>query len=313
MLVLLDTPRLARHVVLAALGLALVAGRPARRAPTGQLLFALRVDGAEYVRLADDELPAHAPPRLVEQAGVAIAIADVQPRDLPAGERAWLGRAVRVDARCTAAVTGFAVIARLAGEPRYAGEQALTWTATSVLAHGQLVLAARLDRCDGTYARDASLADPIEPVAIDDPVLALRARLVTLASEPARAAQREWEAAGRSGAWFAADAAAITTEVFRHPATGTRWVSVHAALAHDCADPSANVWGLFRVSRDGALVPEQLRALSSIETIERLIDVDRDGRWEVLGRPWLELDRVLETASGDELDRLGVPLFGCSC
>ncbi len=310
---LLETPRIFRDLALAALGLGAVALQPRSEPARGtQLLFAFHAAGAEYVRLADDELPAHAPPRLIEQDGLSIAIADVAPRELPTAERAWLGRRVRVDASCDATVTGFAVVARLAGDPVYAGRDDLAWTADGVLANGQVMLAARLDGCTGSYARDAALADPVAPVALADPVLALRARAIALASDPVRAAQREWQAMGRSGWWYDDAAASVTTEVFRHPKTGARWVMVHATIEHDCADPAANVLALFRVAADGELVPVQVRALS-LETIERLIDVDGDGSWELIGRPWLGLDRVLESASGEELDRIAVPLFGCPC
>ncbi|MGE5186433.1 MAG: hypothetical protein ACM31C_30465, partial [Acidobacteriota bacterium] len=67
MLALLESPRVGRHVALAALGVAATVAHPrSEPARSPQLLFAFHAAGVEYVRLADDELPAHASPRLVE-------------------------------------------------------------------------------------------------------------------------------------------------------------------------------------------------------------------------------------------------------
>ncbi|HMG54022.1 MAG TPA: hypothetical protein VK601_11075, partial [Kofleriaceae bacterium] len=211
---------------------------------------------------------------------------------------------------CLATVTGFAVVSRLVGDPGYAG--VAKWTAAGVLGSGHAVLAARLDRCVGSFARDAAQPAFAVPLHHHDAALETAARDALLASSVARDVQLAWNAeAASAGRWT--DRAATTSEVLVHPRTGAAFVSVHALVEHGCGDPQANVWGLFRVQLDGSLAPVQLRALGDIETIDALLDVDGDGQLDILGRPWLGLDRVLARPDGTVVDQLALPLFGCPC
>jgi hypothetical protein len=272
-----------------------------------ELLFALDVDGDEYLQLGDDLPERYGTLRLIKEDGEYDAIADVAARDLPAEQRAWLGRAMRVDGRCTAHVSGFAVIARVATDSEG------TWTAERTFEQGARFLALRLDGCSGEYAREAALPDPLLPVKVDDAALAARARAALLASEPALDAQREWSHSGARGDWRDNRSSEITADVYRHPTTGALWVAVHAHVGHGCGDPGVNVWGLYRVEADGRLAPRVVRTLETLETIDQLIDVDGDGTWELLGKPWLELDRVFTHDDGEEIERLSLPYDGCPC
>ncbi len=119
--------------------------------------------------------------------------------------------------------------------------------------------------------------------------------------------------AGGTGTWWDAENAQLTTKIVKHPTTGVTWVSIHGHMDHGCGDPSANVWGLFRVEADGSLASVQLRKLDDLESIDQLIDIDGDGELELIGKPWLGLDTVVMRASGEELARLTLPLFGCPC
>jgi len=133
----------------------------------GPLRLVFRTGGATYVELAelqdgDDHgdamaMPRHARPRLSrDRDGVVASVAAVAVEDLPDGLRSWGDdRRVEVDEVCLAAVTGFAVVSRLVGDAGYAGVG--KWTAAGVLDSGHAVLAARLDRCVGSFARDAAL------------------------------------------------------------------------------------------------------------------------------------------------------------
>jgi hypothetical protein len=270
------------------------------------------------MKLADlgesgEATPKHAAPRLVSEDGVESAIAAVQPADVPAAYRSWQGRNVVVDSKCHTTITGFAVVSRLTGETGYAGVEADHWTAQNVMEHGGAVLAARLAGCQGTFARAAELPPVITPTEIDDPALAATARAALLASSPAHDAQLEYLEYDQKGNWWDNEATHIDTKVLRHPTTGVTWVSVHAMQEHACGDPEINVWGLFRVQPDGTLAAVQLRKLGDLWSIDQLIDVDNDGELELIGKPWLGLDNVLTRASGEELDRVSLPFFGCPC
>ena len=291
------------------------AAPPPAPMPGARFAFVFELAGASYMRLADLEpgaLPAHGALRMRDADGVVSGVAEV--RTVPAAYRGWAGRAVVVDETCTAHVTGFAVVARLTGDPDYAGETATRWNARSLLAHGSLVLAARLDRCTGSYAREAALPPIVRLEAVAAPMLEARAKAALLASRAARALQRSWQHDfGQRGRWEDDRSVEIVAHTLRHPASGAVFVSVFARRDHACGDFEADLWGLYRVARDGSLVQVQLRQLADLDTIDELLDVDGDGSLELLGKPWLGLDRVLESAGGAELDQLTLPFYGCPC
>jgi hypothetical protein len=125
-----------------------------------RLALVFRAGGASYLSLADlpdgdDHAdPLETPPhgalhRSRDRDGVTAAVATVAEQDVPADHLRWLGRRVEVDDVCTATVVGFAVVARRQRTP---GRMAPPTDA--VLRSGHAVLAARLDRCTGSYARE---------------------------------------------------------------------------------------------------------------------------------------------------------------
>ena len=312
----------------------------------GELMLVLRAGHETYIRLADvrrpgDEdstatlaVPRHGRLRLAEDDGVQSAIAAVAARDLPGDYGAWRGRTVKVGPACEAKVISFAVIARLTGDPSYAGKDLEAWDAASVMASGAPVLAAKLDGCDGLYARDAALPAVVVPEVLHDAALEQAGRAALIASEAAAETQRAWDQqlrdiGGTPHAWTA-EPEAVTAEVLRHPITGETFVAVHGHVPAGCGDPHANVWGLFRVVDrparpsggadgrgsppvGGALVTVELRDLGELESIDAVLDVDGDGRFELLGKPWLGNAEVLTSAAGDALDRLDLPFYGCPC
>lgn len=287
----------------------------------GELKLVVQAGSAPYMLLApigdDVRMPKHGKPTLYSEDGIETAIAPVAAADVPASYQAWLERQIRLDnTGCVTKVTGFAVLSRLTGDPGYAGEDVdTTWTAKTVFENGSTMLVAALGGCTGTFARDAALAPYVTPVEITDTELAAKlgeqAKAIVLASAAARATQKEWLEAERTGSWTAN--AFEDIKVLRHPTTGDLLVSVHIWQDMACGEPDANVWGLFRVAGDGSLVPAQMRRMPEGMGIEQLIDIEGDGEVEVVGRPWLGVERTIERANGDELETLELPFFGCPC
>ncbi|MBC7975581.1 MAG: hypothetical protein H7138_11415 [Myxococcales bacterium] len=302
---------------------------------SSELMFVFQADGDTYMKLATLEaaksadgeapedggdhsgvaMPRHGKLRHSHgEDGVDAVTASVALRHVPAAYATWQGQKVKVDNICEATVIGFAVVARVTGDPSYAGE-AETWTAASVMANGSRMLAAKLDDCVGTYARTASLPNVVVPTKLVDAKLQQAAIAALIASPASQETQRAWDAqrtdTGRAPNLWHSDGA-VTAEVLRHPITGEIFVSAHGRADGGCGDPEANVWGLFRVV-DGSLVPVQLRQLGEIRTIDALIDLEGDGDFELLGKPWLGDAELLTRASGDEIDSLSVPFHGCPC
>ena len=294
--------------------------QPAPLADEIKLMF--RAGGASYMRLADVERdaagalawPRHGAPRLVQDDGAEIAIAEVRGEDLPVAHRAWAGRQVVVDGGCRATVTGFAAASRLYGDPGYAGLEKEHWDAAGVTQAGAQVIAARLDGCSGAYARDAALAPVVIPEPIRDEKLAAAARRALIASPAAAQVKQGWEEArpeGSEGAWW--QHAELSADVLRHPRTGAVFVAVRASAEYYCGGPDINLWGLYRVVDGGALAPVHVVRLEQLRSIERIIDVEGDGELELLGRTWPSADVVLAGANGRALDTLGMQFYGCPC
>ncbi|HEY5950860.1 MAG TPA: hypothetical protein VIV40_35450 [Kofleriaceae bacterium] len=285
---------------------------------TSELALVFSAGGASYMKLADvgdsgEAMPKHGKPRLFSVDGVEASIASVKDSDVTESYRHWQGRSVKVDNTCETKVTGFAVVARLTGDTGYASGDEDNWTATNVLEHGSVVLAAKLAGCAGTFARDAALPAVIVPEPIENAKLAEKARAALIASTPARETQVEYLDFDQKGNWWDAEYAQFATKIVRHPTTGVTWVSVHGSMEHGCGDPEVNVWGLFRVQADGTLAAVQLRKLGDLWSIDQLVDIDNDGELELIGKPWLGLDTVVARASGEELERLSLTFFGCPC
>jgi hypothetical protein len=289
-------------------------------APSTQLLFVFRAGGATYMKLSDDE-PAHGKRRMVEDDDGASTIAEVRAAALPKRFRGWETKQFTVDGGCTATVAGFAVVTRLVGDPGYVGLEAEKWTVETAADAGTKMLAARLDVPEscakGLYARDASLAPIVTMETLDDADLASTARSALLATETAQAAQASWseyqsrDEGAEADDW--SEHAEFATHVVRHPRTGVTWVAIHASAEHGCGGPDINVWGLFRVARDGSLVTVFDRKLETLYAIDRILDVDNDGKLELLGKDWLGLQTILARANGDEVSRLEMQFHGCPC
>ncbi len=289
--------------------------QPIEAAPpprTTQLLFVFTAGGTSYLRLADaDGTLRHHRAHVVTEDGATAAIATIDARDLTGEQSAWLGRSVIVDSTCRANVTGFAAVARLTGDPAYAGDDSGHWTAASLFEHGDVMIAAKLDRCTGTYARDAALAPIIVPQPVADIGLASKARAKLLGSDLAANAKKAWRAGEQHGDWVAQ--AQFDTRVVRHPVTGVTWISVHASNGFTCGGTDINLWGLYRVAPDGKLITVQQRELSEIGMIEKLVDIEGDGELELIGQPFVMGDQILFRPNGEELARMPLRFFGCPC
>ncbi len=303
---------------------AITASEPAAPVRSNAIQLVFQTGGVTYMQLASvdpedphaEPMPKHGALTLFDRGEpddyITSSVGTVKTQDVPLAYRDWLGRQVVVDGHCTAKVTGFAVVARLTGDPGYADGETGDWSTTNVVEHGHPILAARLDGCKGTFARDAALPAIVIPTRIDAPTLAAAARAQLLASEPARAAQRTWLDAQRTGDWQTSDSTTFDTIVVKHPTTGVTWVSVHARVDEGCGGPEINVWGLYRAAGT-KLVAVQQRSLGDLFSVNQLIDVDNDGELEFIGHPWIATDTVVSSASGAELARLVLPFYGCPC
>lgn len=281
-----------------------------------QVSLVLTANGATYMKLAslaEGAMPKHGKPVHSTDDYVDTAVARVEPADVSAADRAWLGKRVTVDGTCTATVVGFAVVSRLVGDPGYAGLDDTAWSARTVMEHGAQSLAARLDNCaGGTLARDAELSPIATPDEIDAPALVEAAKAQLVRSRDVRAAQDEWTASEQPGTWWQNEGTETTAHVLRHPRTGVTWVSVHLYYGGGCGLPNLSVWGLYRADAAGTLTRVATQ-LGELTKIEQLVDIDDDGELEVVGRPWLGVERTIQAADGTTLQDLTLPFFSCPC
>lgn len=270
-----------------------------------------------YLRVG---IPKHGKVRYTREDYIETVIAPVAIDDVPYVSRERLGEKVIVDGTCTAYITGFAVVARLTGSPGYVGDDTTDeWTAKSVMQYGAPMLAAKLDGCSGTLARDASLPPAATPRRLkeDDVKLVAQAKAMLLRSPSAYATTKEWNdhysstPVSERTTWDKDHATTWKSEMFIHPTTHAMWISIHANQLEGCGSPHVNVWGLYRVEADKSLTSFDVD-LGQIETIDQLIDLDGDGMWEVVGKEWLGTT-IVNDAKGTTLETLDRPFYGCPC
>lgn len=293
---------------------------PARPAKT-EAYFVFKIDGTPYVRIADLEdatLGRHtrAPLRLVQQEGAVFSFAPLEAREVPALYRAWAQKQLIAGEvtgeSCRARVTGLAVVSQLVGEAGYADIDG-DWTAQNAFEQGRPMLAARLDGCgQHTLAREATAAAFAVPAKVDAPATREAAKRALLASATATAAENRWVEGGGEGRWQ--DHATFDVRVLKHPGTGATWVVALARNeADDCGVPEVNLLATFQVTSAGKLRPVTSRLVSELHELEQVLDVEGDGQLELVGKPWLGLDRLITDGKGEVKDRLEVPFFGCPC
>ena len=270
----------------------------AKRVESSELTLVFSVGKQSFVKLGSADGIKHGKAKHVKVDSMDAAIASVKL------EHPWLGREVIVDGTCKAKVTELAIVARLDGWDDH-------YTAKQVMEEGAPVLAGKLDGCAGKYARPAELPAVVAPDVIDNEALAAKAKALVLSSRAASETSNEWLRDYERSDWQAE--AQWDIRVFKHPLTGVTWVSAHAYNEWGCGDPQVNVWGLFRVSSDGKLTATQLRNLGDMVRIDQLIDVEGDGEFELLGRPWLGTEQLLTHASGEAIDDVPLAFIGCPC
>ncbi|MBK7537045.1 MAG: hypothetical protein IPI49_17120 [Myxococcales bacterium] len=258
----------------------------------------------------DSALPDHGPATTGENDGGRAYLAPLLPTAAPAW-RGIIGQLVVTDSGCQARVTSLALVARLTGDAAYAG-LSHDFTPDDLRDQGGRMIAARLDGCaHDRYAHPAA-APVLRPEPLVRPALARAARRAMLASPTTTAAIAKWTEAALAGTWQ--EQVRWSEQVLRHPRTKATWVLSHAHLSpEDCGTPTFSLLGVFRVGDDGALTEASITELEDLLTIDAIVDVDGDGQFELLGTPWLGLDRVLTRSDGTELDRLSLPFYGCPC
>jgi hypothetical protein len=277
----------------------------------------------EDVRPARSLLPRHAQPSLVRMDGLPVAaVAAVETGDLPAAIAAWQDREVLVDGACRAHVTGFALVARVYSEDLAADEPEQGLSAAELARMifgdmGHLVLAARLDGCKGSYAQptERPAAAAVKARVLDRHPAMAAAELALRRSQAGRAAQRMWRENDYEGAWW--QDAEVTTQVLQHPRTGEIFISVHALADVECGGLEINLWGMYRVApqakNDGTLEPLAQRRLDNVHELQTFLDIDGDGRFEVLASSLWGMDTFLLRADGSRQAMLHLPYFGCQC
>lgn len=287
--------------------------RPARQ----ELAFVFEVAGSAYMAIADADPEALGAPHMItaEDPGAMAAAAEVDVAALPAAVRAWQGRTVVVDGTCKARVVGFMAIGRVFAQWSLLGEDGKPARgdalARMIFEGGPVIIAAKLDACTGSFARDAALPAIAMPPAIARDRAATARALAELRDLPeVKKAQRAWRDAGNAGHWLRDPFAIIEQRAFRHPTTGAPMVSVHAQAEVGCGGVGINLWALFRI-RDDTLERVSVRDLGTIGSIEHVFDLDKDGDLEIIARD-NGTDLVL-LSSGTELLRLYHPFVGCRC
>jgi hypothetical protein len=279
------------------------------------------VDGDTYMRLANgEEATSHGRERMVDNGTSIAVIAPVSMSALSAEMRRWAGRTVMVDGTCRARVVGFAEVSRVAGDPPGTGDYYYTpeeerpeelpaWTIESVRADN-VVLAAKLDGCSGTWARGTEFS-PVAIAAMDSNAELEAAALADLTEKTDYdAVQEQWKENGGEGDWR--DAVEPKVVMYTHPLTGEHWIFASAYQYGDCGSPGLSVMAAYRATADGKV--HRVADLDYAgQTLDSVLDVDGDGQPELLVGGGDNVDLV--DLKNKEHDSISVTYhsWGCGC
>jgi hypothetical protein len=291
---------------------------PPRAAPLAgeEFGFVVSLDGISYMVLGRHHEPVD--PRAARLAGDLVdpegAIAPVAPDSVGDDVSGWIGRSVIVEGGCEAQVSGLAVLGLMIGDTGYmaVSEEPTEAEVIAQILDVSAYLALELDGCEGTYARAGWLPGAVEAETLDEPALARAARARLLGSAAAARAQTVWDEMYGEGRFWRSSYGELDVRVVRHPVTMERSVIVHAVFDQGCGGAGINLLGIYRVADDGSLITEREDEGDALHAIDRVLDLDGDGRFELLGRGYIA-DRVLRDAGGDDLHTLEIPFFGCPC
>jgi hypothetical protein len=296
----------------------IAAAAPVTPPPGPRFGFVFEVSGTSYLALAslDGEtakIPAHATPELIAHDNWMIdVVAAVRPDDVAAEHRGWIGRSVIVEGGCRATAQGYAVVSRLGGDVSYASGDEREWTRDLAWESGEKLLAVRLDGCHAGFGRDAAHGPVLEAVTVDDVGAVNTAIDDFLASQEAAAAQAKYASDGGEGE-FSEQPGVMTSRAVRHPSTGVTWVSIFAHHFEECGGPAVDLLALYRVEPKGKVVRVHVGSLENVSALERLVDVDGDGQFEVIVRDWMGTSQELRDLGGKVVQRLGMAFYGCPC
>jgi hypothetical protein len=280
------------------------------------------VGGTTYLRLSHElRATSHGTPRLIVEGEVYAAVAPVAPSALPTELTAWQGRTVLVDGTCKARVVGFAEVARASGEAPGSEEywslpenerpaEPPTWTLETVMAD-DVMLAAKLDGCSGTWARSTDHQPAQIARAVASPGLETDAIADLLAIDDGiDPIQDQWKEMGGEGDWR--EAVDVEATTFEHPLTGEKWIFASAYKEGHCGEPSVSTMAAYRVTKTGAV--QRFTDLQFAgETIQDVVDLDGDGQPElVLGTGSMA---TLVDLANNERASIAVPFhsYGCGC
>jgi hypothetical protein len=228
---------------------------------------------------------------------------------------------VLVDGTCKARVVGFAEIARASGEAPGSDEywslpeeerpaEPPTWTVEGVMAD-EVMLAAKLDGCSGTWARSTDYEPAQVARAVTSPDLEADAISDLLAFDDGiDPVQNEWKDMGGEGDWR--DAVDVDATTFEHPTTGEKWIFASAHKEGHCGEPYVSTMAAYRVDGSGAV--QRFTDLQFAgETIKDVVDLDGDGQPElVIGTG--SSATLYDLANKDHAS-ITVPFhsYGCGC
>lgn len=281
-----------------------------------ELAFVFSVDGVSYVRLSYDErATSRGEATLTEEGGVYAVVAPVTARAMPRHLRAWSGRSVLVDGVCRARVVGFAEVSRVSGDPSEPWDDdgdnhRETWTVDSVT-EANVVLAAKLDGCSGTWARSEDYSPAAIVAKIDAPGLEDAARADLLARVDGDLTQDSWKEAGGTGDWR--DAGEIVASVYRHPLTDEQWIFVQARKYGSCGDPGFAVMAAYRANDDGT-VRRVADLTFGYDAIREVVDLDGDGQPELFLGDGGDSSELVDLANeSHESISVAHHSYGCGC
>jgi hypothetical protein len=187
------------------------------------------------------------------------------------------------------------------------------WTIDDVRQHG-VMLAAKLDNCDGTWARASEYPAAAVAHETEEPALeqaAIDDVLATYGDDDD--VDHWWKESGGEGDWRTSDSVAREAHTYVHPLTNEKWVVASVYREGGCGEFGVSRMAVFHVSDGG-----KLRRVADLghagQTIQDVVDLDGDGQPEILFGDGSEdtslVDLKDQTADSISVDYVS---YGCGC
>lgn len=301
--------------------------------PVREFYFTLALDSGFYLSLPHAQVPERSQELgpLESEDGeknsdVFSASRVVKDSALEPSVRGLKTKKFQLEGGCLATVSEFRAITRVVphfgererwngaiqGEDKKGQPMTNAQIARAVDALGKAQLFAKLSGCgEGRFAWVSGAQQPVAAQLLEDPALSERALAAFGRLPSVLSRQKEFmkQAQHAEGKWWEEG---TEVAIFKHPTSGQVLISVLANLREDCGGWSASEWAIFEAK--GKALKRVPVTHGPPDRVQDALDIDGDGRLELLGESDYGTDSIVYWPNANELGTsLQYAYLDCPC